>query len=125
MDGATFTLAKPSHGEPGNGCGYCCTKEPCALAKDFLNCSTGPCVALEYRDGKSLCGLVRNPLGYLYKAVHPGDESVHVSDTAADIDAGRSLSAEFALALGVGRGCDAEDDKDSAIWPIIDEPLAR
>jgi hypothetical protein len=61
--------------------------------------------------------LVRNPLGYLYKAVQPGDESVHVLDAAADIDAGRSLSKELASALGMGRGCDAEDDEDSAMWP--------
>lgn len=114
--------AKPALGSPCNGCGYCCTKEPCALAQEFLNCAAGPCVALEFADGKTICGLVRNPLGYLYKAARPDDQSVHVLDAATDIDAGRALSAEMALAVGIGKGCDADDDLESAVWPNMDAP---
>lgn len=112
------TTEKPKFGESCNGCGYCCTKEPCELAQEFLRCTRGPCVALEADGGKLTCGLVRNPLGYLYKATHPDDESINVLDAAAQIDAGRSLSAEIASALGIGKGCDADDDEESAAWPM-------
>ena len=51
-------LKKPAAGEPCNGCGYCCTEQLCQLAVEFLGCSTGPCLALEERGGRTLCGLV-------------------------------------------------------------------
>lgn len=83
------------------------------LAEDFLNCSTGPCVALEHREGRFICGLVRNPLAYLYQAAHP-DQEVPVHEEATDSVASRDLSATIASALGVGLGCDASDDQDDA-----------
>jgi hypothetical protein len=58
---------------------------------------------------------VRNPLGYLYKAAHP-HEDVSVLDASSEIDAGRALSSEIAAALGIGKGCDAHDDEESAKW---------
>lgn len=79
---------------------------------------TGPCVALETRDGKSSCGLVRNPLGYLFKAAHPEAE-VPVLDAAPLLEDGLRLSRQIAEALGVGRGCDASDDDESAAWPSL------
>lgn len=112
------TLPKPRFGEPCNGCGYCCTVQPCQLAQEFLNCSEGPCVALEARDGRTVCGLVRNPLGYIFKAAHP-DQDVPVLDEAPDLEAGRQLSTDLANALGVGRGCDTDDDEESAVWPLL------
>ena len=111
-----FAIAKPRSGEPCNGCGYCCTLEPCALAQEVLRCSTGPCVALEDRDGRMTCGLVRNPLGYLFKAAHP-DVDVPVLEAAPEAEASGQLSAQFAEALGIGRGCDSDDDAESALWP--------
>jgi len=110
--------AKPKYGQPCNGCGYCCTTEPCALASDYLDCQTGPCVALEYEDGKSNCGLVRNPLGYLYRKVHPGTDASILHDPYV-IEHGAALSAQIAAALGVGRGCDSDDDQQSSSWPHI------
>ncbi len=107
---------KPRFGEPCNGCGYCCTVQPCQLAQEFLNCSVGPCIALEAQGNLRTCGLVRNPLTYLYKVAHP-DEDVQPQDSAPDIQAGKQLSHDLAAALGIGRGCDAEDDADSAAWP--------
>lgn len=114
---ASIGLSKPKFGESCNGCGYCCTMEPCKLAQEYLHCTTGPCVALELRDGKRTCGLVRNPLGYIFKAAHP-DMDVPVLDAAPDLPAGKELSESLAAALGIGKGCDSDDDEESAIWPL-------
>ena len=98
--------AKPAFGSPCNHCGYCCTEQPCDLAVELLKCDLGPCVALEWVDGKSACGLVRNPLGYIFKAANP-DSDVNPADPAEP--GAEWLSAEFASALGVGKGCDSDD----------------
>ena len=108
-------LPKPRLGEACNGCGYCCTTEPCRLAAEYLHCSTGPCVALEVRDGRTVCGLVRNPLGYLFKAADP-DVDVPVRDSAPEIEAAHQVSVELAAALGLGKGCDADDDEHADAW---------
>lgn len=117
---------KPTFGENCNGCGYCCTVGPCALAQEFLHCETGPCVALEVRESRTICGLVRNPIGYLYKAAHP-ESTVAVLDDPADIEGGRALSAEIASALGIEQGCDADDDAESESWnrELITRQAAR
>lgn len=88
------------------------------LAQEFLHCDSGPCVALETAEGKAICGLVRNPLGYLYKAAHPEAE-VSVLDAAPNIQKGHEISVEFAAALGFGKGCDAADDEAAASWPAL------
>ena len=75
----------------------------------------GPCVALEVADGRAVCGLVRNPLGYLYQATHP-DEVAAATGPAPAVEAGHRLSAEIAAVLGIGKGCDADDDEVSAAW---------
>ncbi|MFL1449142.1 hypothetical protein ACI77O_12175 [Pseudomonas tritici] len=107
---------KPQHGQPCNSCGYCCTVEPCMLANEYLDCNAGPCVALEVSDGKSSCGFVRNPLGYLWVKTHPSSDRAMLDDPAM-IKQGAELSAQLASALGVGRGCDSSDDAQSASWP--------
>lgn len=109
-------LTKPIQGSACNGCGYCCATEPCALAHEFLHCTVGPCVALEVREGRTFCGLVRNPLGYLFKAAHP-QADVPLLEEAPDNDEGHRLSVKLAAALGLGHGCDASDDEESAAWP--------
>src|ERR1700693_525640 len=109
-------LQKPKFGESCNGCGYCCNAQPCMLAQEFLKCTAGPCVALEIRDGRAICGLVRNPLGYLFKAAHP-EAIVPVLDAPLDVEESRLLSVDIAAALGVGVGCDAVDDEESDAWP--------
>jgi hypothetical protein len=109
---------KPRFGEPCNGCGYCCTMQPCALAEEFLKCTTGPCVALERDGDRTGCGLVRNPLGYLFKAAHP-QADVPVLDAPLATQAGSELSADMARALGIGLGCDSDDDADSEAWPAL------
>lgn len=93
---------KPRFEQPCNGCGYCCTQEPCQLASDILGATEGPCPALEWRDGRSWCGLVSNPGRYL-----PVER--------IDLEPG-SLSALLAGVLRLGAGCDADDDEVSAQW---------
>lgn len=75
----------------------------------------GPCLALEVSDGQTRCGLVRNPLGYLFKAAHP-DADVPLLAEPPDLQEGHQLSVRFANALGLGMGCDADDDETSAAW---------
>lgn len=102
-------LPKPEHGQACNGCGFCCTVEPCGLAREFLGCSIGPCLALEQQGERTVCGLVRNPLGYLFKAANP-EADVDLLAPPAAVEASAVLSAEMAAALGLGQGCDAVDD---------------
>lgn len=111
-------ISKPKFGEACNGCGYCCNSEPCALAREFLHCTTGPCLALETVDGRFICGLVRNPLGYVYMVNHPGEHNAAM-EAAPDLDEGHKLSVKIASTLGLGKGCDADDDMQSASWPLI------
>lgn len=99
---------KPLLGKPCNGCGYCCTVQPCALAIEHLQCTIGPCVALEVEGGRTFCGLVRHPLAHLFKATHP-EAPINVADEPTHSVASQSLSAKFAQALGVDKGCDCED----------------
>lgn len=107
-------LQKPKFGDSCNGCGYCCTAQPCMLAQEFLHCSTGPSVPLESTAGRSICGLVRNPLGYLFIAAHPGTD-VPVLEAAPPSAAGLDLSDRFATALGIGKGCDADDELETCV----------
>lgn len=109
-------LPKPHEGEACNACGYCCTAEPCELAREFLGCDTGPCVALEAQpDGRQLCGLVANPLGYLVRVHKP-----ELTRGGADVDGlageGTQLSELVAGALGIGMGCDASDGVAAEDW---------
>lgn len=87
------------------------------LAQEFLKCSSGPCVALESIEGRFICGLVRNPLAYLFQAAHP-EQDVPVLDAAPASEATTQLSEDLAKALGIGRGCDADDDEEAAMWQI-------
>lgn len=88
------------------------------LAKEFLQCLSGPCVALETSEGSTVCGLVRNPIAYLFQAAHP-DSDTDVLGAPPAIELGHQLSVKFAAALGVGQGCDAIDDQAAAAWPVL------
>jgi hypothetical protein len=84
----------------------CCTVEPCKLANEFLECTEGPCVAIEREGDKFVCGLVRRPAWYMFGEDQPASKT-------------GELSALFANALGMGLGCDA-DDVDHEVWhPVI------
>jgi len=111
-------LTKPAFGKPCNRCGYCCTAEPCQLANEYLHCLKGPCVALEEREGRYGCGLVRNPLGYLYAAANP-NSGISPLDESPLSEEGHQLSVALASALGLGKGCDSADDEESAQWKVF------
>lgn len=88
---ANKQLAKPDFGQKCNNCGYCCTESPCELANEFIKQFKGPCRELETMpDGRKLCGLVQNPVFYLF------NERVASNETT------RFLSTTFAGALGIG-----------------------
>ncbi len=73
-------------------------------------------MALEPVDGKLTCGLVRNPLGYMYRATHPGSDLSVLGDQAL-IKKGSEISVQLAYMLGLGLGCDSHDDAVAAEWP--------
>lgn len=99
-----MTLAKPAHGAPCNGCGYCCEAELCIVASSLLNKpllpgNPGPCPYLEKDGEKRVCGLVVNPTKHAPLVV---------------MRVGAAKASEHAAALvGTGIGCDAQS---------IDEP---
>lgn len=86
---------KPAKGSACNGCGYCCAEEPCGVARKFIPDYTaeGPCLALEWVEGRFACGMIRRPSHYMRL---PNDWADGV------------LSVMIADALGAGTGCDAE-----------------
>lgn len=60
---------KPEYGAKCNGCGVCCTAEPCPVAHLLLWQFSGACKALEWQDAEQryLCGMVMEPKKYLGK----------------------------------------------------------
>lgn len=92
----TITLQKPKLGEKCNGCGICCTLQPCLIAQTLLDCVIGPCVALERDENRTYCGLLRRPEHYLF------GKDISLEDSG-------KLSCELAFMLGVGQGCDSDD----------------
>ena len=64
---------------------------------------------MERQEERTICGLVRNPLGYLYRATNP-DTDLDLHAPAEPSEASARLSADLASALGLGLGCDSEDD---------------
>lgn len=94
-------IEKPRFGAPCNGCGMCCTVQPCKLAQEFLSCTVGPCVALESEGERKVCGLVKRPAWYMF------GEDIPEKDTGW-------FSVMLANALGIGMGCDADDPKEAA-----------
>lgn len=76
-------LVKPLHGQPCNGCGYCCQQEVCELALLVDGSLTAPCSYLVYADGRTYCGLVQ-----------------HAAPATALL---------FKKLLGIGRGCCSTD----------------
>ena len=63
--------AKPSWGEPCNGCGVCCASEPCPVGMLISRRRTGACAALSWSDADRLyrCGLLTAPASHLPRAL--------------------------------------------------------
>jgi hypothetical protein len=59
--------AKPAPGAACNGCGVCCTAEPCPVGRWLSRRRTGACVALRWSDGERRyrCGVVDEPAHHL------------------------------------------------------------
>lgn len=76
------------------------------LAQEVLTCTAGPCIALETEGEKKVCGLIRRPAWYMFGEDRPASET-------------GQLSVMFANALGVGRGCDADDVSRDVWHPVI------
>ena len=103
-----MNIQKPKVGSPCNGCGFCCQREACHLSKQYLNSTAAPCVALEYRDGRSWCGLVREPSKYM--GLERDWADAHISSLLAH-------------ALGLGMGCDADDERATDASPTAGHGL--
>lgn len=90
---------RPPFGAPCNGCGYCCTTSPCAIARYHIGCGeTGPCPALVADGGIHRCGMILAPSRFM--RLPPG----------SSVEA--AFGELFARELGVGRGCCASDEAD-------------
>ena len=99
-------LTKPLFGEKCNGCGLCCQTALCPGAQQiFGGEKVRKCPALEYADGRTYCGIIRNPTKYL---PHMKPEN------AAE------LSTLFGIALGIGKGC-SMDDPDIITIEVYEE----
>ena len=90
---AVNRLEKPAWSEPCNGCGMCCTVEPCGLGVALLGAKKGPCPAMEWDDRRFRCGLVVRPSAYLG------------TDRKKDM----AYGTFHARMLGIGKGCDSDD----------------
>jgi len=81
----------PGFGSPCNGCGFCCAAEPCQIARDIAGFTEGPCAAMEFEEGRFVCGIVKAPSRYI-----------------GTPDFGDAfIGAMIAQALGIGMGCDS------------------
>lgn len=52
--------AKPAPGQPCNGCGVCCSAEPCPVGVLVSRRRSGACAALAWDDGQGryVCGIL-------------------------------------------------------------------
>jgi len=110
---------KPGHGRQCNRCGYCCASEPCPVAQAVLGLqkSSGACQALEWEEGKAVCGLAAHPAHYApVRAAALGEER---------------LRRGLLLMIGSGNGCDTiakgeyqDVDYERALFAARDQPKA-
>lgn len=78
-------IQKPEFGSPCNGCGLCCIAEQCLLSIEIFGEMPGPCQALEFDEGRFYCGVLRKA-PYVVQPI-------------------------IAYALGIGAGCDSEEEE--------------
>jgi hypothetical protein len=90
-------ITKPIRGEPCNGCGLCCSLEVCGIGIKVLGLgTTAPCPALEYDNGRTFCGLIRNPAKWSERGDSTDPLFGHFSNMVSN-------------ALGIGKGCCSDD----------------
>ena len=109
IDSVLLSSQKPPEGSPCNGCGACCQEQACFLSSDFLGSEVAPCIALEFADGRYLCGLVRNPTRYLppdwFQRSREKAAGYLTEDDWRRAALDESIGNTFADALGCGQGC--------------------
>lgn len=77
---------KAAYGSPCNGCGMCCAAEVCAIGKLAFPEAEAPCPAMVFEDNRFYCGIV-------------------LAEQAA------GLAPAVYEALGIGKGCCADDPR--------------
>lgn len=77
-------LDKPKLGSPCNGCGVCCASEICTIGREAFPTAQAPCPGMLFDEGRFHCKLV---LAERFSGMEP----------------------LLANALGIGKGCDADD----------------
>ena len=87
---------KPAQGQPCNGCGSCCQTAVCSLGKWLFGWTPAPCPALRWHAGRSWCGVVEMEADFVAQ--------------------GRLPAPDIAVALGVDRGCDTDDEGRREGW---------
>jgi hypothetical protein len=76
----------------------------CYFSVELIGPGEGPCPALEYREGRSWCGLLREPLKYIPLEKPQGPLPPQVVEIVGE------LQSRLAFGLAIGSGCDSEDD---------------
>lgn len=89
---------KPPAGQPCNGCGACCSWQPCPLGQWLSRRRRGACVALEWHgdEGRYRCGALAAPRRWL---------------PALPVAWSRALVQRW---IAAGQGCDAHFDAEIA-----------
>lgn len=88
---------KPPEGAACNGCGLCCSAEPCPLGQWLSGRRAGACVALRWHDAEQrhLCGVLDDPQAWL---------------RWLPASWGRALTRRW---IAAGRGCDCDYEVES------------
>ncbi|MBU1361549.1 MAG: hypothetical protein KKC79_15920 [Gammaproteobacteria bacterium] len=92
---------KPAVGQACNGCGVCCTSEPCPVGAILSRRLHGACAVLEFSEdaGRYHCGLITDPVRWLPRALH--GVAPWVSKVARRF-------------IAAGRGCDSSVEVQNA-----------
>lgn len=101
---------KPALMAPCNGCGLCCVATACAIALEFVPeaMSGHPCPALEWENGRSWCGMVRNPAKHSPELAARIVQELGVDyDVALAAALNRKLGDMIRHDLGGASGCDS------------------
>lgn len=93
-------MNKPKIGEPCNGCGLCCAASLCNIAEKAFHGAQAPCPALEWSEGRTWCGMIKNPVRYINPNFAAEDRQ----------EANAMLIPLMRQAIPIGQGCGMEDD---------------
>jgi hypothetical protein len=94
---------KPAEGAPCNGCGVCCTVQPCPLGMVLSGRRTGACAALQWDGTVALyrCGALTQPHMVVAQAL--GRRGAWLTRPIAAV-----LQRVARRWIAAGRGCDSD-----------------